>query len=230
VKTIGLIGGMSWESSAVYYDILNRTVKERLGGHHSCKCLMYSVDFAEIEHLQHSGEWEKLAGIMVDAARRLERGGAEILLLCTNTMHLTAPEIEKSVGIPLIHIADATAEEILARGLGTVSLLGTRFTMEQDFYKGRLTAKHGIRVVTPDPNSMDKVHRIIYDELVHGIIREESRLVYLEIINEQVRQGAQGVVLGCTEIPLLVRQSDCSVPVFDTTTLHALKAVDEALE
>lgn len=229
MKVLGLIGGMSWESSAVYYDIVNKTVKEKLGGHHSCDCLMYSVDFAVIEKLQHSGDWEQLTQIMIEAARRLERGGAEILVICTNTMHKMAPEVEKSIGIPVVHIVDTIADKIKEQGLSKVALLGTRFTMEQDFYKGRLTEKHGIEVIIPDLAGIESVHRIIYQELVLGIIREESRKEYQNIIGELIERGAQGIILGCTEIPLLVKQEDCPVPVFDTTTIHAVRAVEEAL-
>lgn len=229
MKTIGLIGGMSWESSAVYYEILNRAVKEKLGGHHSCECLMYSVDFAVIEHLQQTGDWKEMTRIMIDAARRLEKGGAELLLVCTNTMHKMAPEVENSVGIPLIHIVDATAGNILSMGIKKVALIGTRYTMEEDFYKGRLIEKHGIEVIIPDLPGVETVHRIIYDELVHGIIKEESRQVFLEIIHKLIDRGAQGIVLGCTEIPLLIKQSDCQVPVFDTTRLHAVRAVEVAI-
>ena len=229
MKTIGIIGGMSWESSAVYYDIINKTVKEKLGGHHSCECLMYSVDFAVIEKLQHEGNWGQLTRIMIDAARRLEKGGAELLVIATNTMHKMAPDVERNIGIPLIHIVDAIADKIRLQGLSKVALLGTRFTMEQDFYKGRLTEKHGIEVVIPDLPGVETIHRIIYQELVHGIIKEESRQEYLRIIQNLMNCGAQGIILGCTEIPLLVKQSDCAVPVFDTTTIHAVRAVEIAL-
>lgn len=220
---------MSWESSAVYYDLLNRTVKERLGGHHSCDCLMYSVDFATIEKLQHQGEWQELTRMMVDAAQRLERGGAELLVICTNTMHKMADEVEKSISIPLLHIVDAVAEKILEKGLNKVALLGTRFTMEQEFYRGRLEEKHRIQVLTPDRAGVEAVHQIIYNELVHGIIREESRQTYREVIDRLILRGAQGVILGCTEIPLLVKQADCNIPLFDTTTIHAVRAVEMAL-
>lgn len=220
---------MSWESSAVYYDIINKEIKKRLGGHHSCQCLMYSVDFSEIEHLQHQGDWEGLTRIMIDAAQRVERGGADFLVICTNTMHKMAPEVEKSIGIPLLHIVDAVAEEILRKGLKKIALLGTRFTMEQDFYKGRLTEKHGIEVIIPDLAGVEIVHRIIYNELVHGVIKEESRLEYLAVIERLITRGAQGIILGCTEIPLLVKQEDCPVPVFDTTTIHAVAAVVHAI-
>jgi len=230
MKTIGLIGGMSWESSAVYYDIINKTVREKLGGHHSCDCLMYSVDFAVIEKLQHEGNWEQLTQIMIDAAHRLERGGAELLVIATNTMHKMAPQVEKSINIPLIHIVDAVAEKIKSLGLKKVALLGTRFTMEQDFYKGRLTENHDIEVVIPDLPGIESVHRIIYQELVMGVIKEESRQEYIRIIQNLISRGAQGIILGCTEIPLLVKQADCTVPVFDTTTIHAMKAVEIALD
>jgi aspartate racemase len=230
MKIIGLIGGMSWESSAVYYDIINKTVKEKLGGHHSCECLMYSVDFAEIERLQHLGDWDQLTRIMVEAAQRLERGGAELLVIATNTMHKMAPEVEKNIGIPLVHIVDAIADKIKEKKLTKVALLGTRFTMEQDFYKGRLTEKHGIQVIIPDLSGIETVHRIIYKELVLGMIKEESRKEYVRIIQELIGRGAQGIILGCTEIPLLVRQEDCTVPVFDTTAIHAIKAVEVAMD
>jgi aspartate racemase len=228
MKTIGMIGGMSWESSAVYYELMNRAVKEKLGGHHSCKCLMYSVDFAEIEELQSAGDWDRLTGIMIDAALRLERGGAELLIICTNTMHKMAPDIERVVKIPLLHIVDAVADRIRALGLGKVALLGTRYTMEQDFYKGRLIDK-GIEVIIPDEPGVETVHNIIYGELVHGIIKEESRQAYGKVIQQLATRGAQGIVLGCTEIPLLVKQSDCSIPVFDTTAIHAMRAVESAI-
>ena len=220
---------MSWESSAVYYDLLNRTVKERLGGHHSCDCLMYSVDFATIEKLQHQGEWQELTRMMVDAAQRLERGGAELLVICTNTMHKMADEVEKSISIPLLHIVDAVAEKIREKGLDQIALLGTRFTMEQEFYRGRLEEKHRIQVLIPDRTGVEAVHQIIYNELVHGIIREESRQAYREVIDRLILRGAQGVILGCTEIPLLVKQADCNIPLFDTTTIHAIRAVEMAL-
>jgi aspartate racemase len=229
MKTIGIIGGMSWESSLEYYRIMNEEVKARLGGHHSCKSLMYSVDFAEIERLQHEGDWERMTRIMVDVARRLEQGGAELLLIATNTMHHMAPEVEAAVGIPLVHIVDAVADKILGMGLTRVALLGTRFTMEQDFYKGRLKEKHGIDVLIPDRRGIGTVHRIIYNELTQGLIKEESRRAYLEIIDSLVKDGAQGVILGCTEIPLLVKQADCAVPVFDTTAIHAVRAVERAV-
>lgn len=229
MKTIGLIGGMSWESSLEYYRIINETVKAELGGHHSCDCLMYSVDFGPVKDLQHAGEWDKLTTIMIEAARRLEKGGAELLVICTNTMHRMAPDIEKEIRIPIIHIADTTAAEIKKASLKKVLLLGTRFTMEQDFYKGRLTEKHGIEVLIPDEEDMVTVHNIIYNELVMGKILEESRKKYRDIIRKMVSRGAEGVILGCTEIPLLIKADDSPVPVFDTTTIHAVKAVEIAL-
>jgi len=230
MKTIGLIGGMSWESSAVYYRFINEAVKDRLGGLHSAKCIMYSVDFAEIEPLQHEGKWDDAAEKMIEAARHVEDGGADFIVLCTNTMHKTAGYIEGHVGIPLLHIDDATAERIKAEGLTKVGLLGTRFTMEDDFYKGRLIDKHGLQVVTPSADERRDVHQIIYDELCLGQIKQESKERYCEIMGNLVRQGAQGIILGCTEIGLLVGAEDSPVPVFDTTKIHAEAAVEFALE
>ena len=229
MKTIGLLGGMSWESSIEYYRIINETVKVRLGGLHSAKSIMYSVDFAEIEKLQHADDWEALTQAMIEAAKRIEMGGADVLLICTNTMHKMAPEVADAVGIPLLHITDATAMAVEARGLETVGLLGTRFTMKGDFYRVKLEKEHGLKVLIPDEEELEIVHRIIYDELVKGIIREESRKAYLEVIDNLQKRGAQGVILGCTEIPLLVKQKDVSIPIFDTTTIHAQAAVDWAL-
>jgi len=230
MKTIGLIGGMSWESSLVYYRLINEAVKDRLGGFHSAKCVMYSVDFAEIEPLQHRGRWEDAAERMIEAARHVEAGGADFIVLCTNTMHKTANEIERHVNIPLLHIADATAERVKAEELGKVGLLGTRFTMEDDFYKGRLIEQHGLEVVIPTGEERRDVHRIIYDELCLGQINQESRERYCEIMENLVRQGAQGIILGCTEIGLLVGAEDSPVPVFDTTKIHAEAAVECALK
>lgn len=229
MKTIGLLGGMSWESSIEYYRIINETVKARLGGLHSADCLMYSVDFAEIEALQHAGDWEQLTQAMIAAAQRLERGGATCLVICTNTMHKMADEIQAAIRIPLLHIADAAGAAIQAQGLTTVGLLGTRFTMEGDFYRGRLAEKFGLQVRIPEEAGRETTHRVIYDELVKGDIREESRQAFLVVIEALQGQGAQGVILGCTEIPLLVRQADVSIPIFDTTRLHAEAAVDWAL-
>jgi len=229
MKTIGLLGGMSWESSIEYYRIINQTVKERLGGLHSAQCLMYSVDFDKIERLQHSGDWDTLTQTMIAAVHRLERGGAECLVVCTNTMHRMADEIQAAARIPLLHIADAAATAIKAKGLHPVGLLGTQFTMEGDFYRGKLQQDHGLQVLTPDQSEREMVHKIIYEELVQGIIREESRQVFQTVIGNLQQRGAQGVILGCTEIPLLVRDSDVDLPVFDTTTIHAQAAVDWAL-
>jgi aspartate racemase len=229
MKTIGLIGGMSWESSLEYYRVMNEYVKKKLGGHHPCECLIYSVDFGPIKELQHAGKWDELTTIMIEAARRLVNGGAELLVIGTNTMHRMAPEIEAAIDIPLIHITDATASAIKKKGLNKILLLGTRFTMEQDFYKGRLTDKHGIEVIIPNSDDMDTVHDIIYNELVLGQVKDESREKYRLIIQKAVKEGAEGVILGCTEIPLLVKAEDTTVPLFDTTTLHAVKAVQMAL-
>ena len=229
MKVIGMIGGMSWESSLEYYRLINEKVKERLGGLHSARCLMYSVDFAEIEVLQHQGRWEEATELMVDAAGRIERGGADFLIICTNTMHLMAPEISRNISIPLLHIADAAAERIKKLGLKKVGLLGTRFTMQQKFYRDRLKDGHGIDVVVPDEEGMTLVHDVIYKELCLGVIRDSSRDVYKKIIKKMAGEGAQGVVLGCTEIPLLISQGDCDIPLFDTTAIHTEAAVDFAL-
>jgi aspartate racemase len=229
MKTIGLIGGMSWESSIEYYRIINEAVRERLGGLHSAQSLMFSVDFAEIEALQHQGRWDEAAREMIAAARRLERGGADFVVLCTNTMHKLADAVQAEIGIPLLHIADATADRIAAQGLATVGLLGTRFTMEEDFYKGRLAGRHGLRVLIPEAADRASVHRVIYDELVVGDIRPASRAEYRRILAALVDQGAQGIILGCTEIGLLVQTEDSPIPLFDTTRIHALAAVEEAL-
>jgi aspartate racemase len=226
---IGLIGGMSWESSAEYYRIINQEVRDRLGGVHSARSLMWSVDFGEIERLQHDGEWARLAEEMRDAARRLERGGADFLVLCTNTMHRLADEIADAVAIPLLHIADPTAEAIRKRGFERVGLLGTAFTMEQDFYKGRLQTMHGLEVLIPGADDRRIAHDVIYRELVAGQVLPASRQAYREIIARLVARGAQAIILGCTEIMLLVSDDDSAVPLFDTTTLHALAAVERAL-
>ncbi len=230
MKTIGMIGGMSWESSLEYYRIVNQTVKLRLGGLHSADCLMYSVDFAEIERFQHEGRWEDAAQVMAEAARRLERGGADFIVLCTNTMHKLADAVEQAVNIPLLHIADPTAEAVQAAGIQRIGLLGTAFTMEQDFYRGRLSGKFGLDVLIPDADQRRIVHRIIYEELVLGIVKDDSRDAYKRIIRDLVDRGAQGIILGCTEIMLLISQADSPVPTFDTTTLHAVAAADLALE
>ena len=229
MKTIGLIGGMSWDSSAEYYRLINEAVKERLGGLHSAQLLLYSVDFAAIERLQHRGDWDAAGAILADAARRLERGGADFLLLCTNTMHKVADAITGAVSIPFVHIADPTATAIRTAGVGTIGLLGTRFTMEQEFYRGRLEGQDGLRVLVPDAADREAVHRIIYDELCLGIISEESRAAYRAIMARLVAQGAEGIILGCTEITLLVSAADATVPLFDTTRLHAEAAALLAL-
>ena len=229
MKTIGMIGGMSWESSLEYYRILNEQIKQKLGGLHSAQCLMYSVDFGPIAQLQHDNDWEELSRIMVETGQRLEKGGADFIIICTNTMHKMAKEVGAGISIPLIHIADTTAEEIKRQGLNTVALLGTRFTMEQDFYKGRLAEKHGLKVLTPDDTDMDTIHRIIYKELCLGTILKDSKTEYLRIIEKLIDQGAEGIILGCTEIPLLVKQKDVSVPILDTTQLHAEAAVEFAI-
>ncbi|MBC8717961.1 aspartate/glutamate racemase family protein [Ochrobactrum sp. Marseille-Q0166] len=229
MKTIGLIGGMSWESSQEYYRIINREVRARLGGTHSAKSLMWSMDFAEIEHLQHQGKWDELTTLMIEAAQNLEKGGADFILICTNTMHKMATDIESATSIPLVHIADPTAEKIEAAGFSTVGLLGTAFTMEQDFYKGRLSSKYGLQVLTPDDADRKTVHDIIYQELVVGKVSDESREKYRAVITRLVERGAEAVILGCTEIMLLIGPQDSPVPVFDTTRLHAEAAVDWAL-
>jgi aspartate racemase len=229
MKTIGLIGGMSWESSAQYYRIINQEVRRRLGTLHSAQSLMRSVDFGQIEHLQRAGDWDALAVHMVDAARSLERGGADIVVLCTNTMHRMAPAITAAVSIPMLHIADPTAQAILKAGHRKVGLLGTAFTMEQDFYKGRLTEQFGLEVIVPDTADRAVVHRVIYGELTAGEVMETSREAYRTVIARLIARGAEAIILGCTEIMLLVGEADSAVPLFDTTTLHALAAVDWAL-
>ncbi len=230
MKTIGLIGGMSWESSIEYYRIINETAKEELGGLHSAKSLMITVDFAEIEKLQHEDRWDEAGQILVRCAQDLERGGADFIVLCTNTMHKLADEIIASVNIPFLHIADATAEKIVAAGMKKIGLLGTRFTMEHDFYKGRLVNKFGLDVLTPNEADCEIIHRVIYDELVQGKIVDGSRNEYKRIMETLIAQGAEGIILGCTEIELLVKQSDSRVPLFPTTSIHAISAVEYALK
>ncbi|WP_343610611.1 aspartate/glutamate racemase family protein [Novosphingobium sp.] len=229
MRTIGLIGGMSWESSAEYYRILNEGVRDALGPTASARCLLWSFDFSEIEKLQHDGHWAALGEKLADAATRLEAAGADLLLICTNTMHKLAGAVEAAVSIPLLHIADPTAEAIKAQGLTKVGLLGTAFTMEQDFYKGRLTDRHALDVIVPEEDDRATVHRIIYQELVAGQVLEESRQAYRAVIARLVERGAQAIILGCTEIMLLVGPEDSAVPVFDTTALHAGAAVQAAL-
>lgn len=221
---------MSWESSIVYYKLINKRINELLGGFHSCKSIMYSVNFAEIEKLQHEDKWADLDTIMADSAKKLENAGADILVLCTNTMHLCSKAIKEKISIPFLHIAEATGEEIMNRNLQKVGLLGTRFTMEKDFYIEVLTDKFGIEVIIPNEQEIEKVHKVIYDELVHGQIKEESRETYKTIIDNLKKKGAEGVILGCTEIPLLISDSDVNIPIFDTTRLHAEKAVEWILK
>ncbi|GAA1776516.1 aspartate/glutamate racemase family protein [Nocardioides hankookensis] len=228
MRRIGLLGGMSWESSALFYDLLNRGVVERLGGFHSARLLMSSVDFAEIEELQRAGDWDRAGELLADEAKRLEAAGADLLVLCTNTMHKVAPAIEASTGVPLLHLGDVTATAVRAAGLTRVGLLATRFTMEQHFYVDRI-ARHGIAVVVPTAEDREVVHRIIYEELVLGIVRDESREAYRGVMERLVARGAEGIVLGCTEIELLVGADDTSVPVFPTTQLHVDAALDAAL-
>lgn len=229
MKTIGLLGGMSWESTRDYYTAINQGVKERLGGLHSAQLVLYSVDFDPIEKLQHQGDWAGTAAILCQAARNIEAAGADFLLICTNTMHKVAPEIEAAIQIPLVHLADATAESLLASGIKKVGLLGTAFTMEQDFYKGRLQQKFGLDVLVPDADDRALVHQVIYQELCLGQIHEASRKEYLRIISQLAQQGAEAVILGCTEIAMLVDQKDTDVPLFDTTAIHARKAIELAL-
>lgn len=229
MKTLGLLGGMSWESTLPYYRIVNERVRERLGGLHSAKLVLHSVDFAEIEALQHAGRWDDAGTALADAARGLRAAGADAIVLCTNTMHRVAPAIEAVVDVPLLHIADATARRLRAAGLDRVALLGTRFTMEQAFYRDRIEAA-GIRVIVPDADDRECVHRVIYDELCLGRLHETSREAYRRIIATLVACGAQGVILGCTEIGLLIGESDAVVPLFDTARIHAEAAVDWALD
>lgn len=229
MKTIGLIGGMSWESTVTYYQLINEAVKKSLGGLHSAKILLYSVDFQEIEECQTRGDWEKSARILGDAAKGLEGAGADCIVICTNTMHKVAPQIGERVSIPILHIAEATAEALIDSGITRVLLLGTRYTMQQDFYKEKLVER-GIEVMVPGDEDMEIVNRIIFGELCLGVISEESRKEYLRIIEEEKGRGAQGVILGCTEIGLLVSQADTELPVFDTTQIHAGRAAEWAVE
>lgn len=229
MRTLGLLGGMSWESTLPYYRLINERVRDRLGGLHSAKLLLYSVDFAEIEALQRSGGWEVSGELLADAALRLQQAGAQAIVICTNTMHLVAGQIETATTVPLLHIADATAHRIHAAGLQRVGLLGTRFTMEQAFYRERLE-RSGLGVIVPDAPERERIHAIIYDELCRGVIREESRAFYRDVIASLVAQGAQGVILGCTEIALLVGDDDATVPLFDTARIHAEAAADWAMD
>ncbi|QMV16115.1 aspartate/glutamate racemase family protein [Vibrio spartinae] len=229
MKTIGMLGGMSWESTASYYKAINEGVKSELGGLHSAKICLYSVNFDEIEKLQHEGKWNETALILSNAAKSVEAGGADFLMICTNTMHKVVPEIEAEISIPILHIADATANKLVADGVKKVGLLGTRFTMEQDFYKSRLVDKFGIDVIVPNPHDQTVVHDIIYDQLCRGMICTESREQYLNIINSLHQQGAEAVILGCTEIALLIQQGHTQVPLYDTTEIHAARAVQLAI-
>ena len=230
MKTIGLIGGMSWESTVPYYQTINRVVCQRLGGLHSAKVALYSVDFEEIERLQREGRWEESGGILADAARAVRRAGADFIVLCTNTMHKVAPQIEAAVDVPLLHIADATAARVKETGLARVGLLGTRFTMEEDFYRGRLESRHGLSVLTPPAGQCALVHGVIYEELCLGRVRDDSRREFQQVVADLVARGAQGVILGCTEIGLLLRPEDAPAPLFDTATIHAEAAANFALD
>lgn len=229
MKTIGLIGGMSWESTVTYYQIINNTVKEKLGGLHSAQIVLYSVDFAEIEKCQAAGDWDKSARILAHAAQALEKAGADFIVICTNTMHKVAPHIQKHIGIPILHIADATADALLKNGIKRTGLLGTKYTLTQDFYKQRLIEKN-IDVIIPDPADIEKVNTVIYNELCLGLVSDSSRKEYRRIIGELKEKGAKAVILGCTEIGLLIKQADSELPVFDTTLIHARLAAEKAVE
>lgn len=230
LKTIGLIGGMSWESSLEYYRLINETVARKLGGLHSAQCLMYSVDFQEIETLQHQNRWDKLTDIMVAAAARLKNGGADFVVICTNTMHKMANDIEARAGIKVLHIAEVTGRAIVQEGMKKIGLLGTKFTMEQDFYRQVLKEKFDMTVVIPDEAEREFIHHVIFNELCKGVIRPDSRAKFISIIHKLATNGAEGIVLGCTEIPLLIKQADVEIPVFDTTRLHTVAAVEYALK
>jgi aspartate racemase len=230
MKTIGLLGGMSWESTLGYYQKINEGIRKKLGGLHSAKIAMYSVDFDPIEKLQHESDWEGMAAILTDAAKKIELAGADVLLICTNTMHKVAPQIESAINIPILHIADATAEALVKKGINRVGLLGTAFTMEQDFYKGPLSEKYGLNILTPNEDDRDIVHNIIFQELCLGQIKDSSKAEYLRIIDALADQGAEAVILGCTEIGMLVKQSDTPIALVDTTAVHAEKAVEYATQ
>lgn len=230
MKTIGLIGGLSWESSIEYYRIINETVRQKLGGLHSADCLMYSFDFQEIETLQHQNNWPEATRRMVNAAQNLEKGGAAFLMICSNTMHKMAEAVEAAVSIPLLHIADATGEQIRAAGYQSVGLLATRFTMEEDFYRGRLVERFGLDVIVPPADERDQIHAIIYDELCQGIIKDDSKRIYQQSIQNLALRGAEAVILGCTEIGLLIKPQDSVLPTFDTTQIHAEAATTFALQ
>ncbi len=230
MKTIGLLGGMTWHSTVDYYRLINEGVQRRLGGSSSARCILYSVEFGEFEELQKAGDWDRLTRLMVDAALKIEGAGADLLVICANTMHRTAEAIQAATAVPLIHIADAAAAEIRQTGLKTVGLLGTRYTMEMEFYRQRLEKKHGLRVIVPDEPDRTRIHDIIYTELTFGVIKESSRDEYLAVIDRLRARGAEGVILGCTEIPLLVKPGDAALPLFDTTALHAQAAVEAAFQ
>ena len=223
LKTIGLIGGMSWESTATYYKIINETVKEKLGGLHSAKCILYSVDFQEIEECQANGNWEKSGEILGEAAYNLEKAGADFIVICTNTMHKVVNQIKEKISVPILHIAEMTAEKILEKGLKNIALLGTKYTMEQDFYKSKLIEK-GINVIIPDKNDIETINEVIYDELCLGTINSDSKKKFLEIVDKLRNKGAEGIILGCTEIGLLIKNEDTDVPLFDTAIIHAEQA------
>lgn len=229
MRTIGLIGGMSWESSLEYYRIINETVKGNLGLLHSAKCVLYSFDFEDVARLQHVGEWEKLTRMMIEAAQMLEKAGADFIVICANTMHKMAEDIQNRINIPILHIADATSRKILEKNIKRVGLLGTKFTMEEDFYRKRLKEKYGIDVIIPDDKGRETIHNIVYDELCLGVAKQSSKQMIKRVIENLITEGAKGIVLGCTEIPLIIKQEDVKVPVFDTTEIHAKAAVDFAL-
>lgn len=230
MKTIGLIGGLSWESSKEYYRIINETVNEKLGGLHSAKCILYSLDFAESREIQQTKGWDEMTKILIDTAQRLEAAGADIVLICTNTMHKFMPEIQREIHVPILHIADATAEKVLEKGLKKVGLLGTKMTMEEDFYKGRIGEKFGINVLVPDKDERDFIETVIIDELCVGKMNASSKKRFKQIIGKLVENGVEGIILGCTEIPLLIKQEDVNVPIFDTAEIHAKAAVEFALK
>ncbi|MHA2244736.1 MAG: aspartate/glutamate racemase family protein [Candidatus Hodarchaeales archaeon] len=230
MKTIGLIGGMSWESSLEYYRIINETVKEKLGGLHSAKSIMYSFNFKEIKSLQHQGKWAELAELIIEVAQKLEKGGAELIVICTNTVHKVADKVQESISIPIVNIIDVTAENINKQEIRKIGLLGTKFTMEEDFYQERLVKKYSLEVLIPEEEERQVVHNIIFDELVVGQIKEKSKSFLIEIIQKLKTRGAEGIILGCTEIPLLIKQEDSDIPLFDTTRIHARSAVRVALD
>lgn len=229
MKTIGLLGGMSWESTADYYKLINTLIKQQLGGLHSAKIVLYSVDFAEIESLQQQGDWPKAGQLLATAAKNIEKAGADLLVICTNTMHIVAEQIQQQLNIPLIHIADATGEALLEQKIKNVGLLGTAFTMEENFYKGRLADKYNLNVIIPNEQDRQQIHNIIYQELCVGTIRPESKQTYLAIIDRLVKDGAEAIILGCTEIGMLIKQQDTTIPLFDTTIIHAQQTVKLAL-